>query len=249
VGLACPANVGAQEEILSDLDHRYKQLERFEEQALVRGTNEHTARRLKETRDFFLSQGDEGARFLIAKVEQLNEEERRVTKGDEFSADWAIYLFEHGRSPIIRGTVCLILADLYSSVSADAQAAILKTLVRAFTPSERYFHSNPIEWALARLGPAAVPGYLELADHSNQTMRCHFADVLNKLVLKAASSQAPPLTCEASKADRKRAISEWQQWWQEHGDEVPFPEVPSFFDIGSNRGSADSGAADREKRQ
>jgi hypothetical protein len=238
VTLLVAQNLEAQESAMSEA---YKRLEERQWKVLHTGATPGDDDRMLQIAKTYSDFGEAGTKFLIGLIGKLNEEEldwegtdQTIEKGAEFEN----HLQEQKRTTLTKGMLCLMLADLYGNSSGKTKAQIVELLVASFTPSQRIFHSNPIDWALARVGPAAVDGWLLLADSKDESVRCHFSEQLTDLPkLAGLHEAAPKLDCRAGVERRKRALGEWRKWWEVTATGAKLPVVPSFFEgIGRNAG-------------
>jgi hypothetical protein len=192
----------------------------------------------REIRDYFVQSGDVGARFLVGKLRDMNEDERKFLHGSEkFDDRVAQYMqlrIKQGQSNELKYAVGWILADMFGPSSAETRTAILKEIVASYTPST-YGNGDSqfLDFALDRIGRAGVPSLIQVASHTFPTVRCGAMDSLTSLAghaKKAGVPDAPKLDCDAATKQRDVELTEWKVWWEKYGDKFPFPEVPSFFD-------------------
>ncbi|GEM_PF-5385382 len=228
----------------SQLDENYHRLARLSYKITTKGTVEADEKESRRIRDYFVSTGDPGGRFLIQKLQQIIAEELDFLKGRQGDTTaivaYAEHLRERGKTPLLKYDVCWILADAFPKLSADLQQATLKAIVSSYTPST-YFREDigGLNHALIRTGPQAVPYLLELASHRNELARCSVSDVLNSLgqeliasgKARAENRDPPHLDCHASPEQRQSALRDWGRWWQDCGKQLTFPVIPSFFDL------------------
>jgi hypothetical protein len=213
----------------------YERFVTLEYKTLKQGSSAADDKAMRQLRDEFLREPEPSAKLLIEKIQQLKSEEislRQIDALHDSSFDY--YLYERGRSGRLKGFLALLLADLYHQLNSVTKKRVLAVLGDFFTPSERYFHSNPIDWAFARIGKDSVPVWLQLANHESDLVRCHFADALTELKVFTGLA-APRIDCRASPIVRGQQIAGYSHWWEQHSEKATWQSVPSFFDEVASR--------------
>jgi hypothetical protein len=222
-----------------DFSNKYQQLQNLTFPDLKHDANDADKREERAIRDYFVKSGDVGARFLIGKLRDMNEDERKFLHGSEqFDIRVTRYMqlrLQQGQSNLLKYAIGFILADAFGRTNAETQTAILKEIVSSYTPStygkeDRQF----LDFALVRIGRPGVPYLLQVAGHNFPTVRCGAMGSLASLAddaKKAGLPDAPKLDCDAATKQREAALSEWKVWWEKYGDKFPFPELPGFFDL------------------
>lgn len=222
------------------LEAQYRRLERLSWKILQHGTTNRDSKDMRRVRDFFASQGDPAGEFLVRKLQDMNQEEAKFLQGADDARkglEYAARLIAQRRNPAIKYYLCHILADMFANMSPALQTTTLKTFVVSYTPST-YGDAQQLNYPFLRTGRKSIPYFLKLAEHENTNVRCRVCSDLNALgreITKSkpanSSSVMPPsIECRADPAERERAIKEWREWWENEGQNLPFPTIPSFFD-------------------
>lgn len=182
------------------------------------------------TRDFFLANGVEGARFLVYKLKGINSEERAKQSGPddaEGAAESMALMVIEERAGFIKYEICAFLADIYPRMPASEKQTILDILVDSFTPSTQGMDDiKHMDADLFRLGRDGMAGFLWLANSDSKFNRCHAADVLYHL----SGGEGPRVDCNATEQDRLQAISDYKGWVLLNPAKLKWPSVPSYFD-------------------
>jgi hypothetical protein len=241
LGLSVAVFSRAQTPRSEDLEAHFEKLQSLRLKILKSGSNPSDMRDMRNLRNFFASQGDIGARFLLEKLGKANSEEMAFMKSnawDESKMDIAAQWIAERKGPP-KYDLCLILADMFDKVSPDVQEAILAALQHSYTPST--FFTEDIQFlnlALSRVGPPAVPVWLALANHQTEFVRCNISGLLTSLGTQLSGSaggkvpipDAPVIPCTGSVEQRRKALSSWQQWWETQGRLRRFPKTESLYD-------------------
>jgi hypothetical protein len=222
-----------------DFPGEYQKLETLEFPSLKRGDVDAHRREERAIRDYFIKSGDAGARFLVGKLKEMNDDERQYLHGSEqFDIRVTQYMqlrMERGESNLLKYSIGFILADMFPHTTAETQTMILRELASSYTPStygreDRQF----LDFALNQIGRPGVPYFIQVAGHNFPTVRCGAMASLTGLAetaKKASLPDAPKLDCNAPAEQRQVALNEWKAWWEKNGGKVRFPRLPSFFDI------------------
>jgi len=221
----------------SDFERHFQRLESLSAEIPVKGASEARMKELQSIRDLFASKGDSAALFLIQKLSEINQDERKFLKGSEDPVrglSYTAYLHDHNLSAYRKFAICNILADMFPQLGAQIQDRVLKTLVESYTPST-YFREDlsAMNYAMIRIGPAAIPYWFQLTNHQNENVRCSSSDVLRSIgeeVSAPMKPKPPQLDCHAAEGLRRSLIAKWREWWDKVGHEGPFPKAPSFFE-------------------
>lgn len=224
-----------------DVEAHFEKLQSLRLKMLKSGSSTADMREMRRLRDFFASQGDAGAHFLLGKLEKENSEEMAFMKSnawDESKMDVAAQWIAQRKGPP-KYDLCLILADMFDKVSPDVQKAILGALQHSYTPST--FSTEDVQFlnlALSRVGKPAVPVWLALANHETEFVRCNISGLLRSLGKQLSGPEggnepipnAPEIPCTGSAEQRRKALSLWQEWWETQGRLRRFPKIESLYD-------------------
>jgi len=220
----------------TELQSCYRRLEILRGKILKRGADAADRKEPRRIRYCFLFQGDSAARFLVRRLEEMNAEENRFVRDDE-DLDGLLRYGLHDQS-LPNYHVCFILADMFPRLSPEAEKAVLRAIAASYTPST--YGDSFLSSALLRIGQEAVPYLLELTtNHSSSSVRCRVQEMLNSIGEAQGEAEGrisptmtpPTLDCKDSPEQRRLAAQNWSRWWDEVGRNLPFPRVPSFFDI------------------
>jgi hypothetical protein len=225
------------------LRERYKALEKLDDQILHHGAESAEWKKLREIRDYFASQKDSGAQFLIGKLHEMNDDERRFLHGSDDFMQGIKYMMQPGKALAfsLKVDICNILGDSYPGLSPKVQQETLRAIADSYTPSTYNPHAGLgyIEMGLDRAGPASLPYLYELSRRDSDLVRCFTMDSLNTTGAdmvkdsrdKDSITPAPKLDCHATKADSENAIQSWARWWDNNSSKLTFPKLPSLFDF------------------
>ena len=234
-----------------------RQLEELVGPKTAKGWKRKDYEELRRLRDLFAVKGDAAADILLAKLESLNEEGRKCELPDDLFLAGHVTAGEspkaamdaiaslppcYGRameSSHLRGTIAQVLADMYENVSPPNERRILRTLIASYVSFDDFIqHSNQLDFALFRIGPPVVPYMLAAASQGSTNLRCLQSSNLDILAAEflggpSSSVAKPPKlasVCRASAQDRETTIGEWRRWWEQTGQKLSFPKVPSLID-------------------
>lgn len=220
---------------------QYERLEKLDLKILKEGADMATFEQLRAISDFFVSRGPEAARFLLARLREMNSAEEDFLKGSDDPMKGMEYLFslmDRGGAPLLKYDTAHLLAELFPHVTQDLQSEILETIAASYLPSDYSGGMAYLDHALVRTGPASIPIFLKLADRPSERVRCDVARLLEDLhdpgvvVSRYKPYKRPPkLRCSGSSQQRRVAIEAWRKWWDTYGKNLPFPQFPSFFEI------------------
>lgn len=208
----------------------YNRFEALDYKTFKVGTSRADRLAFKALRDEFVKTPHESTEFLVAKIEALIIEENvhQRAPAAKDNKDYMKAVTER-RSPRLKGFIGLLLADLYPLLSPTEKLKVLTVLERSLTPEERHFHSNPIDWAFAKIGKDSVEAWLRLARHRDEAIRCHFATALSDLQA-FTSVQSPKIDCHAQPATMEQQLKTYSRWWDSVRDATRWPVIPSIFD-------------------
>lgn len=195
----------------------------------------------RQIRDFFVNQGDEGAKFLIAKLRLINENEGKFLKApDDCDGGLTYHLDTLSKKTIdlAKMDVVMMLADVYGKAMVE-RPNIIAAIGDSYTPSSCGGDDlQKLNFALIRIGPEAVPKLLEIAEkHPNGLARCGVARGLKSLAEQIrktspdVKSDPPEIKCDAQEAgSRPGAVAAWKDWWTSHLAQIHYPTPPSVFE-------------------
>jgi len=232
-----PPRPGTSESNQRKIAEEYRAFEQQLSKTLREGATLKSHISMEKSRDFFADRKDAGARFLIAKLDEMNADELRFIAGSADPAkgfEYVSHLVGQGKSNISKFMVCHILADAYPQLSAEVRLASLRAISASFTPSTYGREDlSALKHALYRTGRDGIPILLEKTNHRDEWLRCGVCDDLNDLAknLSAGNSPPPTLDCKEPAGKRESNTKIWMNWWNATGSRAPFREVPSFFDL------------------
>jgi hypothetical protein len=146
---------------------------------------------------------------------------------------------EQNKDGLAKYDVCLILADIFPTVTTATQSNILNTLQESYMPSN-YGRDDMqfLHYAMWRIGQKALPSLLTLAtSHPAELVRCGVSSGLESTIEQIQKDNPqlkpfpPALDCRAAEQQRGEAAAAWKIWWTRHERDVSFPVLPSIFDL------------------
>jgi hypothetical protein len=229
----------------ADFDGRYREIVAMNARAMKEGHGPAYYAGMKRILTGFQNAPDEAAAFLVKRVAELDAEERHfVRSNDDYLgySEYGLNLLKKGQSPVTRDTLLFMLAELYPNVRSDTKESTLRVIAKGYAPFI-LDKARKLDWTLLRIGQDGVVTSLNLADGTNQRVRCHATEHLNGVARSVTEarveggSKPPVLDCVANEVTFGQAVSSWRAWWKETGSSLPFPKVMSMFEqpVASNR--------------